>query len=78
METVSVSSQKDLETTINSYVAQGYAVSNKTADSAVLTKRKQFSIPIAIVGFLLCILGLIIYAVIYSMQKDKVVTIRVN
>jgi hypothetical protein len=78
METVTVPSQNDLETAINSYVAQGYVVSNKTATSAVLMKKKQFSIGIGIVGFLLCFIGLIIYAVVYSMQKDKVVTIKVK
>ena len=78
MDTVTVPNQNDLETAINSYVAQGYTVSNKTASTAVLIKKKHFSIGIGIVGFLLCVIGLIVYAVVYSMQKDKVVTIRVE
>jgi hypothetical protein len=78
MNTILVPNQKDLEMTINSYVAQGYLVSNKSTDTAVLTKKKQFSIPIGIVGFLCCVIGLIIYCIVYEMQSDKIVAIRVR
>lgn len=78
MEKVKVSSRQDLETSISSYVAQGFVVMNKTEASAMLIKKKEFSIPIAIVGFLVCGVGLLIYAVVYAMQKDKVVEIVIG
>lgn len=73
---VTVNDRAAFEQSINSYIAQGYAVSNKGAASAILTKKKQFSIPIAIIGFLFCGIGLVIYAVAYACMKDKTVEIR--
>ena len=78
MEKVKVSSKQGMETSISSYVAQGFVVMNKTEVSAMLSKKKEFSIPIAIVGFLVCGVGLLIYAVVYAMQKDKVVEILIG
>jgi hypothetical protein len=75
MTQVKVANKPDLETTITSYVAKGFVVSNKTETSAIMTKKKEFSIPIGIIGFLICFVGLIIYAVIYACQKDQVVEI---
>lgn len=69
--------QKDMETAIGSYVAQGYVVGNKTETSAMLVKKKQFSIPIAIVGFLVCVIGLVIYLIVYAFQFDQVIEISV-
>jgi hypothetical protein len=78
MNTTVVQNAVDFETAINSYLAQGYVISNKSANSAMLTKKKEFSIPIGIITFLLCIIGLVIYAVWYSMQKDRLVTITIK
>lgn len=77
MQTITVPTSRDMEKVINSYVTKGFTVSNKTPDSAVLIKRKQFSIALGIIGFLFCIIGLIIYAVIYACQSDQVVEIQV-
>ena len=44
---------------------------DKTDMSATLVKSKQFSIPIAILGFLFCIVGLALYAIIYACQKEQ-------
>lgn len=75
---VGVSSKHDMETAVTSYVAKGYVVMNKTDSSVMLTKKKEFSIPIAIVGFLLCFVGLIVYAIVYACQKDQVVEISIT
>ena len=78
MQNVIVSNVNELENAVNSWVAKGYSITNKTASAAMLVKKKEFSIPFAIIGFLLCIIGLIIYCVVYSMQTDKVVSIKVQ
>ena len=75
IQKVKVANRQDLETSISSYVAKGFVIMNKTEMSAMLTKKKEFNIPIAIVGFLLCIVGLIVYAIVYASQKDQVVEI---
>lgn len=72
---VTVANKQDLETAITSYIAKGFVVSNKTETTAIVTKKKEFSIPIGIIGFLICFVGLIIYAIIYACQKDQVVEI---
>ncbi len=51
---------------------------NKTDISAMLTKKKEFSIPIGIIGFLLCFVGLIVYVIVYAWQKDQVVEIAIT
>lgn len=78
VEKVKVANRQDLETSISSYVAKGFVVMNKTETAAMLTKKKEFSIPIAIIGFLLCFVGLIVYAIVYASQKDKVVEIVIT
>lgn len=67
---VTVASKDQLESTITQYVGKGFTVANRSDRSSTMQKRKQFSIPIAIIGFLLCFVGLILYAIWYSMQPD--------
>jgi hypothetical protein len=69
-ERVTVSSKDQLDNAISQYVGKGFTVANRTEKSATMQKPKKFSIPIAIIGFLLCIVGLIVYAIIYSMQPE--------
>jgi hypothetical protein len=75
---VEVASRQDMETSISRYIACGYLVMNKTEVSAVLVKKKQFNIPIAVLGFLFCVAGLALYAIIYACQSDQVIEIVVS
>jgi hypothetical protein len=74
---VSVFSEAQLESTIGSYIAQGYAVANRTPRSVTMLKRKEFNVVWAIVGFFLCLIPLLIYAIVYSTQSDQMVEIRI-
>lgn len=78
VQVVEVDSSQELETAVSSYVVQGYVLANKTATSATMIKKKEFSILWAVIGFLICILPLLIYLVIYATESDKVVEIRVR
>ena len=49
---VPVYSEAQLEQTITSYIAQGYALSNRTPTSATMFKRKEFSILWLVIGLL--------------------------
>lgn len=73
-----VANTRDLEQTIANYTVQGFMVVNKTDESAVLRKSKQFNVLIGVIGFLFCGVGLLVYAIIYSVQSDKVVEIQVR
>ena len=64
-----------MEQTITSYIAQGFVVSNRTTNSAVLFKKKEFSMVWAIVGLLLCVLPLLIYLIVYSTRNDEMVEV---
>jgi hypothetical protein len=63
---VSVPSASAAESTITSYLAQGFIVANRTEDKIVLQKTKQFSVLWAVIGFIICLLPLIIYLIIYA------------
>jgi hypothetical protein len=66
-----------METAISSYVVQGYVLANKTQTSATMMKRKEFSVLWAVIGFLICIIPLLVYLIIYAGETDKVVEIRI-
>jgi hypothetical protein len=74
---MTVSSSRELEMAIANYSAQGYLLANKTDTSALMRKPKEFNILIAILGFLFCVVGLIVYAIVYTMQSDQVIEIQV-
>ncbi|HXA28328.1 MAG TPA: hypothetical protein VN193_06230 [Candidatus Angelobacter sp.] len=74
---VSVFNEAQMESTVNSYIAQGYAVANRTLQSVTMIKRKEFNVVWAIVGFFLCLLPLLIYSIVYATQSDMMVEIRV-
>ena len=77
VSTTTVASARELEMAIANYGSRGYLLINKTETSATLRKPKEFNVVIAILGFLFCVVGLVIYAIVYSMQSDQVVEIRV-
>ena len=70
---VNVATVQDMEIAIAQYALQGFVMVSKTATGATLQKAKKFNIAIGIVGFLLCFVGLIVYAIIYAAEADNVV-----
>jgi len=72
---IPVYSEAQLEQTITTYIAQGYVLSNRTATSATMFKKKEFSILWLVIGLLLCLIPLIIYLFIYAAESDKMVRI---
>jgi len=74
---INVPNVQALESTVTSYIAKGFVVSNRTTNSAVMFKKKEFSILWAVVGFVLCLLPLLIYLIFYAAQSDQMVEIRV-
>jgi hypothetical protein len=75
---VQVSSQQELESAVASYIAQGFVVSNRTPDSVLMFKKKEFSVIWAVVGLVLCALPLLIYLIVYATQSDHMVEIRLG
>jgi hypothetical protein len=75
---VHVNDQIQMNAAINGYVAQGFVVANQTPYSTTMIKRKQFSALWAVIGFLLCLLPLLIYLVVYAAQSDQMVEIRLS
>lgn len=68
-----------MELAITSYIAQGFVVVNKTAVSATLQKKKEFKLVWAVIGFLLCLLPLLIYLAVYAIQPAvEVVQIQIT
>ena len=67
---VTVSSAGEIDAAVTSYLAQGFVVANRTATTVTLQKRKEFKMLWAVIGFLLCLLPLLIYLISYSMQPD--------
>ena len=78
MKTITVADAAGLEQAINSYIAQGYALGNKTGYEAILTKKKTFNWVIGALGLLFCVIGFVIYLGIYMAQKDETVRIVVG
>lgn len=77
VQQISVASQGELESTIMSYIAQGFTVSNRTTDSVTLFKKKEFNLIWAVIGFFLCVLPLLVYCVIYVTQDDEMIVIKI-
>ena len=68
-----------MESAISQYAGQGFIVVNRTEKSATLSKAKKFNVAIGIVGFLLCFIGLIIYAIKFASEPDaEIVDIMVG
>ncbi len=73
---IDVTEPEQMQLEITRLVSEGYTVANQNDRSVTLVKRKQFSIPILIIGFFLCVIPLVIYLIMYSLQKDQIVEIR--
>jgi hypothetical protein len=73
---VQVHSAQEIESAVMNYVALGFVVSNRTPDSVVMYKRKEFNVVWAIVGLVLCLLPLLVYLVVYAVERDQMVEIR--
>jgi len=68
-----------MEQVITSYIAQGFVVVNKTETSTTLQKKKEFKLVWAVIGFVLCLLPLLIYLIVYATQSDvEVVQIHIT
>jgi len=76
VKTVAVGDPRELEMTIANYSAAGFLLVTKTETSALLRKPKQFNVLLAVLGALLCLVGLIVYVIVYAMQEDEVVEVR--
>jgi hypothetical protein len=67
---VKVDSTESLKFTTTSYLAKGFVVANSTSDRVTLQKKKVFNMVIGIIGFLACVVGLVVYAIYYSTLPD--------
>jgi hypothetical protein len=76
--TETVVDERALEQAIAGYLAQGFTVVNRAAGMATLRQPKQFNLGLAILGFLFCGVGLLVYLIVYSTQSDQVVELRVG
>lgn len=66
----------EMEGIITSYIAQGFVIANRSPVSVTLMKRKEFSVLWTVIGFLLCILPLLIYLIVYASQSDQMIVIN--
>ena len=62
---------------IDGLVVQGFSVASREPSSVTMVKRKQFSALWAVIGFVLCVLPLLIYLIVYACEQDQIVFIRV-
>jgi len=77
VQQVRVGSQEELEGTTMSYIAQGFAISNRTSESVTLFKKKEFNVLWAVIGFFLCLLPLLVYCIVYATEDDEMVVIKI-
>jgi len=79
MQRVIVGNGAELEMAVSSYAGQGFLVAHKSDTIATLRNPKQFNAVLAtVVGILTCGAGLLVYLVIYAVQNDQIVEIRVQ
>jgi hypothetical protein len=76
VKTVAVGDPREFEMTVANYSAAGFLLVTKSDSSALLRKPKQFNVLLALLGALLCLVGLIVYVIVYAMQEDEVVEVR--
>ena len=67
---ITVDSKDALSLAPNTYLAKGFVVASSTAEKVVLQKKKEFKALWAVLGFLFCVLPLIIYIIVYVTQPD--------
>lgn len=73
---VRVGSENEMELAIASYISQGFVLSNRSPSGATMFKKKEFSILWLVVGFILCVVPLLVYLIVYAAQSDKMVQIQ--
>ena len=78
VSTVSVATPDQMREVVLGYVAQGFVVSTQTEASTTMFKKKEFNVLWAVIGFFLCLLPLLIYCIVYAMETDKMVVIRIG
>lgn len=71
-----VASHEQMQVEINRLITMGYVVANQGPQSVTMIKRKEFSIPILVIGLVLCVIPLLVYLIVYACQSDEVVEIR--
>ena len=76
VQQLSVYSPEQIDQAIRGYIAQGFVVMNRTRVSATMFKKKEFSILWLVVGLILCVIPLLIYLIVYAIQSDQMVEIR--
>lgn len=75
---VNVDSKESLQFTTTTYLAKGFVVANSTPDKVVMQKKKEFKALWAVIGFLLCVVPLIVYIIYYVTQPDvEIVEIKI-
>lgn len=67
-----------LDAEVATFVRDGYRVLSRTAYSAQLVRPKQFSAASAILGFLLCGVGVLIYLFSYWAERDATAYLTVG
>jgi hypothetical protein len=73
---VAVATPEQMDQTISSYIAQGFTVMNRGATTTTMFKQKEFKVIWAVIGFLLCLLPLLVYLIVYALEKDQMVEIK--
>lgn len=71
-----VASHDQMQMEISRLIAMGFVVANQGPQSVTMIKRKEFSIPMLVIGLVLCLLPLLVYLIVYACQSDEVVEIR--
>jgi hypothetical protein len=75
---INVADQQALDSAVTTYISKGFIVANRTTNSVVMYKKKEFSILMAVVGLLFMVLPCLIYIIYYMCQSDKMVELRIN
>ncbi len=70
IQKVMVTTPSELEQTITGYIAQGFTIVNRSEGSVTLQKKKEFSVLWGVIGFLICLLPLIIYLIVYASRPE--------
>jgi hypothetical protein len=78
VSTVSVTTAEQMREVATGYVAQGFVVSTQTDVSTTMFKKKEFNVIWAVIGFFLCLIPLLIYCIVYAMESDQMIVIRVG
>lgn len=76
--TIVVPSPDALGRAVRSHLAEGFVVQASNRDEVYLFKAKRFQTVWAVVSTMLCGLPLLVYLVVYLLQKDQAVRIVVQ